>query len=261
MNKQMRLITAILSATVLLIAACATEPRSNEPVKTTTADTGTAVVPPAKEVKKRGQALVRFIHALPGERAMDTWVDADKPFTKVEYKIVTAYQEVPGTNHTFSVRPTGETTAQPILENKESLGEGKHYTIVAMSGSYQAVPTLRIINDNLTPPASGKAKLRAINASPDAGKIDVYVQSKDNTFFNKDKALFDFVNPNSETSYTEVEPANITLEVRPTGQKNVLLTVPNLKIEVGKIYTIVITGRTKYEPYLEAVLVEDQLGG
>jgi hypothetical protein len=253
MNKQTRLMAAALLATVLLIVACATEPKSNEPVKTTTADTGTAVVPPAKEVKKRGQALVRFIHAMPGERAIDTWVDYDKPFTKVEYKIVTAYQEVPGERHTFSVHPTGDNTTKPLIENSDSLAEGKHYTIIAMPGSYRTAPALRIINDNLTPPASGKAKVRVINAAPEARNIDLYVQGKE-------RALFDFVNPNSETSYTEVEPMNVTLEVRPTGQKSVLLTVPNVKFEAGKIYTIIVTGLVKAEPHLEAILVEDEVG-
>jgi len=254
MNKQTRLMAAALLAAMLLIGACATEPRSNEPVKTTTAETGTAVAPPAKEVKKRGQALVRFIHAMPGQRPIDAWVDLDKPFTKVDYKIVTAYQEVPGERHTFSVRPAGETPAQPLLENSESLAEGKHYTIIALPGTYRTAPALRIIDDNLTPPASGKAKLRVINAAPDARDIDIYAQGKD-------RALFEFVNPNSESSYTEVDPMNVTLEVRPTSQKNILLTVPNLKFEAGKIYTIIVTGHTKTEPRLEAVIVEDQVGG
>jgi hypothetical protein len=252
MNKRMESAAQGLAATMLaLMMGCAAG--QHGPVKTTTSETGTAVAPPVKEAKERDNALVRFIHAIPGQRAVDAWVDDSKPFTKIEYKLVTAYQEVPGERHTLRVRPTGEDAAQPLLESRESFADGKHYTIIALPGSFQTSPALRVIDDHLTAPSSGKAKVRVIHASPDAGEVEIFAQGKN-------EALFDDVRPNSESGYREVDPMAGAIEVRPRGQRNAVLTMPGLKLEANKIYTIILTGWAKTEPRLEAVLVEDQIG-
>lgn len=52
-----------------------------------------------------------------------------------------------------------------------------------------------------------------------------------------------------------------TLEVRPEGQDKSVLTVPNANFEMGKYYTIVVTGHSKGKPNLQALLIEDQLAG
>lgn len=244
-----------LVAVLLLLGACATESGRKEPVKTTTSTSATdKTAPAAKEAKDRGQALVRVIHALPGERNIDVLADNNKVFTDVAYKAVTPYQEISSARHNFLVRPTGEEKTAPLAQNSESLGAGKHYTVVAFFGSFSAPQTLSIVDDNLTPPSAGKAKVRVINASPDEGKVDLYVQGKN-------KALFDGVNYQSATGYTEIDPMSGALEVRPAGQDKPILGVPSVKFEAGKIYTVVITGRAKMDPSLEVVTVEDQLGG
>lgn len=145
--------------------------------------------------------------------------------------------------------------AQPIAENSEGLSGGNHYTVVAMPRDAAGREvTLRIVNDRLTPPSAGKAKVRVIHAAPDAGEVDVYARGRDD-------ALFDGVNVETATTYTEVDPMTATLEVRPEGQQQAVLAVPNARFEAGKIYTIIVMGRTRGTPRLEAVTVEDQLGG
>jgi hypothetical protein len=56
-------------------------------------------------------------------------------------------------------------------------------------------------------------------------------------------------------------PARQPSEVRPEGQEKAVLTVPNANFEKGKLYTIVVTGHAKGTPKLQALMVEDQLGG
>jgi len=82
---------------------------------------------------------------------------------------------------------------------------------------------------------------------------DVYAKERD-------KALFDGVNFRSEVGYKEVEPMTATVEVRPKGKKSTLATTSNVKWEAGNTYTIIVTGRVRAAPKLEAVTVEDQLG-
>ena len=96
--------------------------------------------------------------------------------------------------------------------------------------------------------------MRVIHASSNAGEVDVYAKERD-------KALFDGVNFRSEVGYKEVEPMTATVEVRSKGKKSTLATTSNVKWEAGKTCTIIVTGRVKAAPKLEAVtVVEDQLG-
>lgn len=252
MNKHMTVRMVMALAALLLIAACSSEPNQNQPVTTTT-NTGTTNAPPASEVKQRGNALVRVIHAVPGGASVDVFADDTKVFTSIAYKTASPYKEVSGERHTFRIRPAGQDTAQPLAENSEGLSDGKHYTVVAMSGS-DGKPTLYVYNDDLVPPSSGKAKVRVLHASPDAGEVDVYAKEGN-------KKLFGGVNALKETSYSEFDPMTGTLEVRPEGKNNAVLTIPNAKFSAGEIYTIVVLGKAKGTPKLEAMTVEDKLSG
>jgi uncharacterized protein DUF4397 len=61
----------------------------------------------------------------------------------------------------------------------------------------------QVVNDNITAPPADKAQVRVINASPDAGEIDV-VQKQEN------KELFSGVNFKSGASYMNVDPMQTT---------------------------------------------------
>src|SRR5207248_8484611 len=115
-------------------------------------------------------------------------------------------------------------------------------------------PTLYVYDDDLVPPSSGKAKVRVIHASADAGEVDIYTKQGN-------KKLFGGVNALSETSYSEFDPMSATLEVRPEGQNNAVLTIPNAKFQTGNTYTVVITGKAKGTPKLEGMIIEDKLAG
>jgi hypothetical protein len=50
-----------------------------------------------------------------------------------------------------------------------------------------------------------------------------------------------------------------TLEFRPQDRSEVLLTVPNMTFESGHYYTIVVAGKSKDTPKLEAIKIDDKL--
>lgn len=254
MNRHLKYRLTSFTLASLLAAACAIESRRNEPVTTTT-DKGSSTAPPAKEAEKRGRALVRVIHAVPGGAAGDIFADNTKAFPGVAYKTVTPYRELSDDRHDFRLRPAGHDAAPPLAEQSENFSGGKHYTVIALPTDATAKEvTLKIVADNLVPPPAGKAKVRVIQASPDAGEIDIYAKGQE-------RALFSRLDFKSEAGYAEIDPMSVTLEVRPEGKKDSLLTVPGVRFEVGKIYTLIVTGRTKGTPKLEAIKVEDQLTG
>ncbi|CAN5400798.1 hypothetical protein BH18ACI2_BH18ACI2_22310 [soil metagenome] len=244
----------VIFATLALATACASDANRNQPVTTTT-NTGSSTAPPASQVEERDNALVRVIHAIPGGAAVDVFADNTKAFSSVAYKTVTPYQELPEEQDTFSIRPAGLDTAEPLAQADEGLDEGQRYTVIAHLTDDGKGAGLRVINDDLKMPSAGQARVRVIHASPDAGNVDVYVQGRD------DDDLFDGVEFGGGSGYEEVEPMTATLEVRPAGQRNTMLTLPNVRFEAGKNYTIVLAGRARTAPKLEAIIVEDQIGG
>ena len=50
------------------------------------------------------------------------------------------------------------------------------------------------------------------------------------------------------------------LVVRADGETVNLLTVPDVRLDAGKVYTVVVSGRLRGLPKLEAFVIEDQLG-
>jgi uncharacterized protein DUF4397 len=261
---------SVLLFSVLVAGACSRESQQTQPVTTTT-EKGTSTAPPAKEVEQRGRTLVRIIHALPGSLALDMFADEAKAFASITYKTVTPYKELSGTlpptppvaeipapspnrlQVVFRIRQVAQETMPPLAEAIQVLTPGNHYTVIVLPNGEGKKASLKVTSDDLTPAPSEKARVRVIHASPDAGEVDVYAKERD-------KALFDGVNFESEVGYKEVEPMTATLEVRRKGQKSMLATTSNVKWEAGKTYTIVVTGRVKAAPKLEAVTVEDQLG-
>ncbi len=241
MNKRINL--GLILATLFLAGACSSESRQSQPVTSKT-DAGTSTAPPAKEVAQRDNALVRVINAVPGATSLDVFADDQKIFQGVSFKSVTPYKELSDKRHTF---------LEPVAENSEGLSGGKHYTIVVMPGTNDKT-TLYLVNDHITTPPTEKAQVRVINASPDVGEVDI-VDKQGN------KKLFSGINIEKGTSYMDVDPTKTTLEVRPEGQDRAVLTVPNANFEKGQYYTIVVTGQAKGTPKLQAVMVEDKLGG
>src|SRR5205809_222729 len=115
MNKQLRWCSVLTLLALLLVTACSREANQNQPVTTTT-NAGTSSAPPATEVKQRGNALLRVIHAIPGGQAVDVFADDKKVFDNIAYKTTSPYEEIPAERHTLRIRPAGQNTAQPLAE-------------------------------------------------------------------------------------------------------------------------------------------------
>jgi hypothetical protein len=292
-------LTAIgLSLVVIVIAgACSKESTQAAPATTETA-AGTSKAPASSEqAREQGQALVRVIIAAPEMQGVDVFAANDKTFSNVDYKTVTAYKEVPASTDDFAIKPTGEAAAAPIAANSESISSGRHYTLIAFPAQDAGQKMeLQVINDDLQPPSAGKARVRVVNASPEAPTIAVFMRG------HKD-ALYSDVNFKEAASYKEVDPTRATLEFRTIqrnaglmrepgpvatasemanrardgaadngrgGDRNGSATDPHattqvatqqVTLEPGKSYTIIVTGSHEgRSPTFETILVEDSLG-
>jgi len=81
---------------------------------------------------------------------------------------------------------------------------------------------------------SGKARVRVIHASPDAGDIDVSVTGGDE--------LFGGVGYRDATDYSDLEAGSYSLDIKGDGDR-VLLTAQNIQIDDGNAYDIIALGQ------------------
>jgi len=200
----------------------------------------------------RDLALVRVVAAVPSEPAVDILADNRIVFPELRYKTVTEYRPLTDERHTFRVKPTGNTAQELLAEDSEGLSGGRHYTLVAYPRG-NGKTELTAFSDNLTPPHEGKAKVRVIHAAPEAGEIDVYAVGRD--------TLFSGLESGSNSQYTELNPMEVTLQIRPEGKQTALLNLDNVKFDAGGIYTIVLLGHSQLSPHMEAIKIEDRVAG
>ena len=108
---------------------------------------------------------------------------------------------------------------------------------------------LLAIRDVDDPEDTQKSMIRFLHLSPNAPAVDITLP--DGT------VVFDDVSFKQITPYRDVTPMNYTLEVRPAGSSDVVLSVPGVDLESGKYYTVYAIGLVGEEPGLEALLIQD----
>ncbi len=245
-----RLTTATaIAALSLTVAGCQRDSTANAPVTTVTPD-GQSSAPAAAAVEERDNALVRVVHAVPAGQRVDVFADDALVFDALEYRKVTPYRELSGERHEFAVRPAGMAQAEPLAENSEGLDDGGHYTVFAVPDDEGKSAMLRIVEDDTSMPPAGKARLRVVHASGDAGDVDVFVTGKED-------ALVDGVNFQAVSTYDDIDPAAGTVTVRRDGGEGAMVTLRDVRFDAGRTYTMVIVGRATGSPKLEAFMIED----
>jgi hypothetical protein len=174
-------------------------------------------------------AVLTLVHAAAGVAELDFYVDKDKAnaasfaynTTILDLKIAK-----PGKKE-LSVTKKG--VADILVKLPVEFKEDKAYSAFVTD---KTASTIVFVEDDLSAPAADKAKIRFINLSADAGILDLAITGKAEALIAK-KDFKEF------SPFIAAEPgAEINFEIRANGAATVLATLPKVKIEKGKIYTI-----------------------
>lgn len=204
----------VLAALTLLPWACSPK-AENETAKTT---------PPPEQ-----DALVRFVNATTYSQPVDLYMDEAKVLPEVSRDKVTDYSEWPAKKHEIALRVEGNLAA--TARNSESLDSGRQYTVVGFS-KVDGTPSVRVFTDSSAMPETGKARIRLIHVADGAAELGIFPSGSKESFLNG-------VNYKNESS-ADVDPGPRTLEIRKEGEKIVALKLPQIDLEAGKTYTIVV---------------------
>lgn len=249
------IVAASLAALLGPLAACDRTETSTSTV-TSTSPAGTSSAPSGAEAGRRNEALVRVVHAIPAGAPVDIFAGDLVVFDGLGFKSVTPYRAIDGKRYAFALRPAGMANVKPLSTNTELLRNGEYYTVFALPGDGRTAH-LRIVGDDLAVarsasgggPAAGRARLRVVHAGADAGELDIRGTGAA-------MPLFEGVDFQAVTGYTDIAPVNGTLDIHGEGRPTPIASVP-AHIEAGRFYTLVIAGSVRAAPKLEAFLIED----
>ena len=214
-----------------------------------------ALSAPALAQEGNTEAMVRVAHLSPDAPEGTVYVDGEPigAFTDVPFGAVSPYVPLPAGETEVQVYPSGETpeTADPALEADVDLEGGASYTFAAVGRVGDDSLTARLYEDDHSPPAQGHAKLRVVHAVPDVGPATVGVEGVEDRLI-----LPGFSNA---SGYAEVPAGVHTLEVTPAGAEEAALSVPDVPLSAGGIYSAFAVGRAA-DGSIDVILIADSAG-
>jgi hypothetical protein len=119
-------------------------------------------------VGQSGDALLRFVHVVPGAAAVDVYVDGQLTIRALSYGGASSYVSAPSGERQITVTQSGITT--PLWQQTISADPGSATTLIASSTE----PLLfTAFNDDLNPLPLGRTRLTAVHALAGAPAVDV----------------------------------------------------------------------------------------
>lgn len=176
------------------------------------------------------EARVMAVHASPDAPAVDLLVDGAVAGSGLAFPNNTGYLTVTAGTRNVKVNVAG--TATTVINADLPLLAGGNYTVFAR-GPVASIGAL-VVADDLTAPAAGKAHVRFVHLSPDAPAVDVAVTGGPVLFANKAFEQY--------SAFAPVDAGTYNLEVRPAGSGSVVLALPGITLETGRIYTVFARG-------------------
>ncbi|MEP6984079.1 MAG: DUF4397 domain-containing protein [Chloroflexota bacterium] len=128
----------------------------------------TVIVTSASVMAQSGNAMLRFVHAIPGASAVDVYTDGQLTISGLDFGTASTYVTVSSGDHQLKVTSSGSTNA--LWEQTVSAADGSATTLVAASASD---PSFLVYPEDLSPIGTGKARLTAIHAISGGPAVDL----------------------------------------------------------------------------------------
>lgn len=120
-----------------------------------------------------------------------------------------------------------------IIDTVFTLEPNNAYSIF-IADTYESAEAL-LTEDNTDTPAEGNAKIRFINLSPDAPDVNLSADGEVDSFFND-------ISFKEATEFKEVAAQEYDFTIMSTDQEQDLLDVPDISLQPGWYYTLLVRG-------------------
>lgn len=216
-----------------------------------------ALVLVSPALAKDGQAEVRVAHLAPDAPDADVYVDGEpvSELTDVPYGIVSAYLPLSPGSHSIQIYASKD-AARPMVEADAEFQGGTAYTVGIVGSTDDGAPTAEIYRDDNSIPPEGRAKLRVVNTSPDAGSVNVVPEGEG------EKLVSDLEFPNA-SDYAEVpsgtspDVSDYDVVTKAKGIEPWPLPMPYTSLKSGTAYSAFVVGNSAAENFQVVVTVDN----
>lgn len=194
------------------------------------------------------KSFIRILHAVPNAPAVDVYANDVLIAKKLVYREFTEYLPVEPGYYRIEIFPHG-VKENPVFNARIEVSPNQIYTGAAV-GLLPDIGLL-VIQEPYEEIPMGMAAIRVSHLSPTAPNVDVTLPNG--------QPLFSDVEYLETTEYLAVPPETYTLQLRVAGTNDIVLTVPNIKLNEGRYYTVYAVGLPGDEPPLEVLIPLDGL--
>ena len=199
----------------------------------------TVVSPPCGAVLNlQGQptdGCVRIVNAAPGTPAVDVYVNGTSSTTNLAFGAATEFLDVPSGDSTkIQITTVGGSLDKAMVDETVTIDKGQAYQFI-VTGNPNDVK-LNESRLDLTPVATGQSRVRLVNASPDAGSVDLKIKNGD--------TLFSGVDFRDVTDYRIIDSASTVLDAVKNGESQVL-SEGTVDLKEANVYDIILIGQAK----------------
>ncbi|TVQ33536.1 MAG: choice-of-anchor D domain-containing protein [Wenzhouxiangella sp.] len=222
-------------------------------------ETFTVTVPATLQV---GEANVQIAHLAPfaggrADTAVDIVVNGETVLTDVRYGDSTGYLALPPGPALIEVFPVG--SPDPAMTASADLAPGVFYTVLAIGDGDNQDLQLKLIEDDLTPPATGTFHLRLGHVAPFAsGSATADVRLRDGS--PECPAVLENVDFGDVSGFIALPPGEYDLIITSPGGCNVLIDPAPVSFAEGDIASAFATGDGVNQPLGAFALVPGQTG-
>ena len=175
---------------------------------------------------------IRVVHASPDAPAVNVLVDGQPLAEGVSFGSASEYAALPPGDHQVQVVPADG--GSPLIEQTVTL-DGWTSNILAVVGQLANIQLQANVVD-ITETEAGQARLRVVNAIPDAPGISVGV-------VGAEQAMAEGVQFPNASDYQATSPGTYDLEVRNADSGETLLTAPGIQVDGGQVYDLFAIGQ------------------
>ena len=117
-----------------------------------------------------GNACLILVHAVPDSGALDLYVDGDLLAVGAQFGGLGDYVPVPAGARQVQITPSGADVTDAVIDVVVDFAEGVAYEVAAVGPLAEATAQVSPVDTNRLDDAT--ARLRFVNASPDAPAVD-----------------------------------------------------------------------------------------
>ncbi len=185
-------------------------------------------------------AFVRIIHASPYVGTADVFVDGSPFLTSFGFGAVTDYKAVPATAHKVQIALQGKgINASALTETLPVVQAGVAYTVAALGTSPTNLSLQVFVDDNKA--ASGQAKVRVYQLSPDAQPVQVTASGQ---------SVVDALPYQKDSDYFNLPTGSYMFSFSPVSLST------SLALKANIVYSVFVVGMVSGSPKIELVPTE-----